>query len=211
MKIVSVCPASFAANTYLLISDGFAFAVDPAVSVNAIESILGNENAKLCGILLTHGHFDHTIAVDTLRDRFNVPLWVHDADACMLTNGKINGFFDFYGRECVHKAADKLLHGGEVLELGREQIKVLSTSGHSKGSVCFLCRDDSSNEFLITGDTLFSNSIGRCDLYGGSDTEIQASLKLLATLDGGMKIYPGHGDSCTLSQALASARYYIDF
>lgn len=211
MKIIPVYPSSFAANTCLLISQGVAIAVDPAVSVNAIERILSSEKADLCGILLTHGHFDHTIAVDTFRNRFDVPLWVHEADACMLTNGKINGFFDFYGRECVHKKADKLLHGGDILELGSEQIKVISTSGHSKGSVCFLCRDDNSTEFLITGDTLFSNSIGRCDLYGGSDTEIQASLKLLATLDGAMKIYPGHGDSCTLSQALASARYYIDF
>ncbi len=211
MKIISVCPNSFAANTYLLICNGKALVVDPAVSVDAIERLLGNENAELCGILLTHGHFDHTISVDTLRNRFDIPLMVHKEDVVMLTDGKINGFFDFYGKECVHRPADKTFVGADEISLGNEKIKIVSTPGHSRGSSCFLCTDEEGKNFLITGDTLFSNSIGRCDLYGGNEAEMNASLKLLASFDGDMDIFPGHGPSCKLSSALEIARYYTDF
>ena len=211
LKIISVCPNSFAANTYLLVSGRKAFVVDPSVSVKAIESILGSESSELCGILLTHGHFDHTVSVDTVRDKFNIQLMIHQSDACMLTNGKINGFFDFYGKECVHRPAEKLLADGESITLGNESIKVISTPGHSEGSVCFLCNEDQDNSFLITGDTLFSNSIGRCDLYGGNNKKMCSSLQLLSELGGKMEIYPGHGASCSLSDALNSARYYIEF
>ena len=79
------------------------------------------------------------------------------------------------------------------------------------GSLCFLCNADNEDSFLITGDTLFSNSIGRCDLFGGNETLIIRSLKALSTLDSKIKIYPGHGASCELETALANARYYVDF
>ena len=210
MKIICVCPDSFASNTYLLVSGSHAFAVDPSVSVSAIERRLKEENASLCGIILTHGHFDHTIAVDTLRDRFKVPLFMHENDAPMLTNGRINGFYDFYGKECVHSPADRLIHEGDVLTLGGEEIKVLHTPGHSPGSVCYACKDGE-KDFLITGDTLFASSIGRCDLWMGNDDEMRASIKRLSTFNTDIVIYPGHGPQCSLGTALKAARYYIDF
>ncbi len=214
MKIISVCPESFAANTYILLSGNKAFVVDPAVSVSALERALLRENAELVGILLTHGHFDHTISADTVREYFSVPLMMHEKDAPMMTNGRINGFFDFYGKESVHKPAEKLLSGGEVLTLGAEQLEVISTPGHSPGSVCFLCPEssDSGNGFfLITGDTLFGDSIGRCDLWGGDDEQMRCSLSLLSLLDGSMRIYPGHGPMANIIMALNNARCYVDF
>ncbi len=210
MKIISVCPDSFAANTYILLSGNQAFAVDPAVSVNAVERVLLKENAELKGILLTHGHFDHTISADTLRDRFSVPLMMHKKDAPMMTDGKINGFYDFYGKESVHRPAERLLSGGEKLMLGDEMIEVISTPGHSPGSVCFLCPDDD-GFFLVSGDTLFGDSIGRCDLWEGNEEHLRCSLSLLSQLDGKIKIYPGHGPAANITVALNSAKYYIDF
>lgn len=217
MKIIPICPASFAANTFLLVSGKCAIAVDPAVSVGAIEKILESEQADLKAIVLTHGHFDHTVAVDTLRNRFDVPLIMHEGDAPMLTDGKINGFFDFYGRECVHRPADATIADGEIIPLGDEEIKVISTPGHSPGSVCLLCESDEGDisdkkeEFMITGDTLFENSIGRCDLWRGSEEMIARSLSKLSRLDPSMRIYPGHGASEILGTALEQARYYVDF
>ena len=211
MKIICICPSSFAANTYLLVSNGKAVVVDPSVSVNALERSLGEQNADLCGILLTHGHFDHTISVDTLRDKYSVPLMIHAADAPMLTDGKINGFYDFYGQECVRRPAQKLLQNNDLIMIGDESVRVISTPGHSPGSSCFLCPNDNSSNFLITGDTLFSNTIGRCDLWGGSESVMIESLKLLRSLDGTMTIYPGHGPSHNLNAALESALYYTDF
>ncbi len=204
MQIVPVCPYSFGANTYIIESGGSAFVVDPAVSVDAIIGAAEGLSAEICGILLTHGHFDHTVSVDTVRQRLGVPLYIHEDDAPMLTNGKINGYFDFYGKECVHGAADALLHDGDRILVGSEALTVLNTKGHSRGSVCFV-----SDGFAVTGDTLFADSIGRCDLYGGSIEQMRASLSRLRSLDRELKIYAGHGTSSTLGRALDNAAYYI--
>lgn len=210
MKIIPICPDSFAANTYLLVSKGEAFIVDPSVSVAAIQRALDKEDAELCGILLTHGHFDHTISVDTLRKKFSIPLMMHSGDAPMLTDGKIDGFYDFYNKESTHLPADKLLTGGDVLTLGTEKIEILSTPGHSPGSICFVCGSEN-NKFIITGDTLFSNTIGRTDLWCGNENALANSLSRLTELDPQTPLYAGHGPSSTLGSALSIAKYYIDF
>ncbi len=204
MKILPVCPYSFGANTYLLISDGHALAVDPSVSVDAIKAALSNEGVTLDGILLTHGHFDHTVAVDTLRSAFSVPLYIHEGDAEMLTDGYKSGSYTLLGRDCVHSPANELLRNGSVLTLGSQSITVIHTPGHSKGSVCYSCGD-----FLVTGDTLFADTIGRCDLWGGNEAEMRSSLEKLRALDKSLKIYPGHGAPAQLCDALDNAAYYI--
>lgn len=211
MKILSVCPYSFAANTYLLIADGEAMVVDPSVSLSAIENLLDTHGATLTGILLTHGHFDHTISVDTIRSKYPIPLMMHSGDAPMLTDGKINGFYDFYKQESTHAPAQMLLADGDTVKIGRENALVISTPGHSPGSICILCKNDSGRDFMLTGDTLFADSIGRCDLWGGSEEIIRDSLKRLSAYDHTIKIYAGHGLSSTLGSALESAKYYIDF
>ena len=199
-----VCPYSFGANTYLLIADGHAFCVDPAVSVEAVLSVLDSENAVLDGILLTHGHFDHTVSVDTLRNATSVPLYIHEGDAEMLADGHKSAFYTFFGRDCVHREAEILLSDKSVLMLGTEKISVFHTPGHSKGSVCYICDD-----FMLTGDTLFADSIGRCDLWGGNEAAIRESLAKLRTLDKDLKIYPGHGAPSRLGDALDNAAYYL--
>ena len=152
MKIIPVCPYSFGSNTYILLSGSEAIVVDPSVSVRAIDSLLEQNRAKLCGILLTHGHFDHTVAVDTLRDAHPVPLMMHSGDAPMMTDGQINGFYEFFGKECTHRPAERLLEDGETVSLCDEEIKVISTPGHSPGSICLLCHGES-EDFLVSGDT----------------------------------------------------------
>ena len=211
MKIVCVCPSSYAANTYLLLSHGKAIIVDPSVSVAAVERALSEHSAELCGILLTHGHFDHTISIDTLREKYSIPLMMHKADAPMLTDGKTNGFYSFYKQERRHNAANILLNDADLIELGDEKIKLINTPGHSPGSSCFLCPDEDGGSFLITGDTLFSNTIGRCDLWQGDEKKMADSLKMLRELDPKMTIYPGHGPSHTLGGALEVALFYADF
>ena len=210
MKIILVCPYSFGSNTYILLSGSEAIAVDPSVSVRAIDSLLEQNRAKLCGILLTHGHFDHTVAIDTLRDAHPVPLMMHSGDAPMMTDGQINGFYEFFGKECTHRPAERLLEDGETISLGEEEIKVISTPGHSPGSICLLCHGES-EDFLVSGDTLFSNSVGRWDLWGGDAPTLARSLARLRELDGSMRIYAGHGEDATLGSALESAKYYLDF
>ena len=203
MKIVTLYPDSFGSNTYLLISNGRAFVVDPSVNADAIIASAANEGAKLDGILLTHGHFDHIYEIDTLRDSLGIKLMMHKDDAEMLTDGKKNSSFAFFRREHTYAPADILFEGGEEISLQSETIKVIHTPGHTKGSVCYLC-----NNTIITGDTLFADGIGRTDLYGGSISELMSSLEVLSAFDKSLKIYAGHGDSELLGNALDNSAYY---
>ena len=204
MKILSICPQSFASNCYALISDGKALIVDPSVSADAIISAVMAEDAVIEGILLTHGHFDHIISLDTLRKCACVGASIHKDDAPMLQDGRKNAFHFFFGQDRKYAPAETLIEGDTRIRLGNEEITVIHTPGHSPGSVCYLCGD-----IMVTGDTLFADSIGRCDLWGGSNTEIAASLRKLRNYDKNIRIYPGHGGSATLGDALDNAAYFI--
>ena len=204
MKIISVCAQSFGANTYLLISGGEALAVDPSVSVSAMVEAARGEGAEIVGVLLTHGHFDHMLSLDSICENLNVPSYIHESDAELLTDGKKNAFYTFFGKERVFRAADNLLSDGDVITLGNEKITVLHTPGHTMGSVCYL-----SGDILVTGDTLFAEAIGRQDLYGGSPQLMADSLHRLEGLDGSITIYPGHGPSSSLRNAIDGAFYFI--
>ena len=204
MKLVTVCAQSFGANTYLLVSGNEALIIDPAVSVSAILEAIRAEDAFPRGILLTHGHFDHIISLDTLRSGVGIDAYIHENDAIMLTDGKKNAFFDFFGKERVYRPAERLLSDGDIIPLGNEEIKVIHTPGHTQGSVCYLCGD-----ILVTGDTLFAESIGRCDLWGGSRELMADSLRRLSSLPRNTLIYPGHGTSSRLWEALDNAAYFI--
>ena len=87
-----------------------------------------------------------------------------------------------------------------------EIINVIHTPGHSRGSVCYLCDD-----IMITGDTLFANNIGRSDLWGGDENMLMRSLDLLSSYERKIKIYPGHGPSALLGNALDNVAYFRQF
>ena len=106
MKIIPICPESFASNTYALISSGHALIVDPSISVDAIKKTTENENAVIEGILLTHGHFDHVLSMDELRRSENVKVYIHEKDSELLSDGRKNAFYDLFKRERAFGEAD---------------------------------------------------------------------------------------------------------
>ncbi len=203
MKILSICPNSFASNTYALISNTHAVVVDPSVSADAIIGAAEAEGAKIERIILTHGHFDHIASIDTLRQKAEIGVMIHKDDAEMITDGAKNAFLTFFGRDSAYSPADATFADGDEISIGDETIKVIHTPGHSKGSCCFLCGD-----FMITGDTLFSNNIGRSDLWGGDENALMSSLDRLESFDRNISIYPGHGPSSTLGCALDAVAYF---
>ncbi len=204
MNIYPVRPYSFGANTYLVYSGEHAFVIDPCVSVKALGSAAEQLGVTVEGILLTHGHFDHTVSIDRVRDSLNIPAYVHEHDAVMLTDGKKNAYFDFCGKECTHAPAERLLHDGDELMLGDEMLKVIHTPGHTGGCVCYL-----SDSFIVTGDTLFADSVGRTDLWSGDSEALASSLERLRTLDGTLPLYAGHGEPSTLGRALDNSAYFL--
>ncbi len=204
MKIIPVTADSFGSNSYIILSDREALVVDPSASVDRILKTVDNAEARLSGILLTHGHFDHIISLDTLRERTHVPAFIHKNDAIMLTDGKKNAFYDFFGKERRYAQAERLLSDKDTITLGKESITVLHTPGHTMGSVCYMCGDS-----LITGDTLFAETFGRCDLWGGDITAMGRSLSSLRQLPSNTRIYPGHGQSARLGDALDNVAYLM--
>lgn len=204
MKKLIISPKRFGSNCYILISSSKALIVDPSISIDTITEALDAEGVTPVGVLLTHGHFDHITSIDKIRDKYSIPVYIHKNDADMLTDGHKNAFFVFFRRDCVYRPADVLVEDGTVIELGEEKITVIHTPGHSEGSVCYHCGD-----FLLTGDTLFSDNIGRSDLYGGDDKKLLASLdRLESDIDLNITIFPGHGPENMLALALDNVAFF---
>lgn len=209
MEIYNLYPDSWGSNCYILISgkegeERRAAVIDPSADPHKIAEFVSKKNAVVDCIILTHGHFDHIISLDTLRDSTSAPALIHKDDAEMLTDGEKNAHSFFFGYGKKWRPAEKLLEDGDRITLGGDTIEVISTPGHSKGSICLFCGDK-----LITGDTLFASGFGRYDLYGGDVDSLAASLASLRALEPNLIIYPGHGDSARLGDALDRVAYYF--
>ncbi len=203
MEIYTLLPRSFGANCYLLISGHKAAVIDPSVDADEIINLATEKNAVIEYIILTHGHFDHITSIDTLRDITLAPVLIHKDDNEMLSDGTKNAHTLFFGYDKKWRPAEKLLEDGDTVQLGNDVIEIISTPGHSKGSICLLAGDK-----LITGDTLFANGYGRYDLHGGDIKELTRSISSLRDLNSKLTIYPGHGDTATLGDALDNLLYY---
>ena len=206
MEIIALPTMGFSSNCYVLHNGRDAFVVDPSISEKKILSCLNEKGLNLKGILLTHGHFDHIYRAQELRDKTGAPLFVHELDAEMLTDSDKNAFRTFTGRDFTIKEADFLLHDGDAITLGEEQIKVLHTPGHTKGSACYDTGDS-----LLSGDTIFAEGFGRYDLYGGDVKALKTSIEMLKKLTESENrwLYSGHGESSTLRQAIENLKYYF--
>ena len=121
----------------------------------------------------------------------------------MLTDGKKNAFYELFNRERSYRAAEKLLSHGDTVTLGNEKLTVFHTPGHTHGSVCFL-----GEGMIFSGDTLFLETYGRCDLWNGDITKMHDSLRSLRNLDPSLTIYPGHSASGRLGDALDNVFYH---
>lgn len=198
-KIIPFTATGYESNSYLLISNNEAALIDAGADVRSVLSVLDREGAALKYILLTHGHFDHTVSANELRRKTGAKLLVHKDDEEMLTDAKKSALWLFFGKDDTVGRADGTLDDGDELLIGDEKIQVVHTSGHSKGSVCY-----QAGSSLFTGDTLFKSGYGRFDLYGGDPEELLRSLKLLSQLDGNIDIYPGHGEGSTIKKAISA-------
>ena len=201
MKIIPICPGSAMANCYLLVHEGHALVIDPCVTVAAIMRAVELEQATLEGILLTHGHFDHILTLDSLRDAAKIPAYIHQADQILLPDGEKNAFALFFGQDRAFRPAEHSTADGERIPLGQAYVEVIHTPGHTAGSVCYLAGD-----ILITGDTLFAESYGRYDLYSGDLNTLKASLRRLSAMDPTLTIYHGHGENTSLGTACNTVR-----
>lgn len=186
---------SFQTNTYLLWDSisSEAFLIDPAFPSETFLQRIKQLELKVKMIINTHGHADHIGGNLYFAKALNCPVAIHLADAEMLTNNAKN-FSTYMGFELNLSAPQVILHDGDELFLGSEKVKVIHTPGHTKGSICLLA-----GKYLISGDTLFEQSIGRTDFPGGCHTAIIDSIKnKLFILDDDILVFPGHGPTTSI-------------
>ena len=204
MDILLLPPDMLGSNCYLLSDHGHAVVVDPSAAADTILEEVRKTGCVLDAILLTHGHFDHIMSLDRLRQLGGVSAYLHREDAPMLADGDKNACRTFFGVDRTYRPAEEYLTDGQILTVGQANLRVVHTPGHSPGSCCFLNAKDG---WMVTGDTLFADSYGRCDLWGGSAAQMRQSLQKLRDFNGNLTVYPGHGRSTKLSTALDNAYY----
>lgn len=192
MKVIRVKVGMLDTNCYILKNADTrdAIVIDPGADLTVIQDALHRADAVCRLILLTHGHFDHILAVEDLRG-INVPVAIHEADAHMLTERDMFSAIIPYDPRPFRPAEFTFSKEGEYSVAGFD-FYVIHTPGHTKGSVCYVF-----DGMMFTGDTLFKNSIGRTDL-GGDEEQMMRSLRALRNLPGDYDVYPGHDAVTTL-------------
>ena len=188
VKIMQVGPIG--TNCYILCdeTEKRCAVIDPGGDPLMVAAAVKDTGCAPAVILLTHGHYDHTGAVADLQAKWpQVPVYLNRRDQC----GD-----DAYLRQLFPPVPGAKDYGeGDTLSVGGLTVSVLTTPGHSEGSVTLRCGD-----VLFCGDTLFAGSCGRTDFPGGSVKKIMASLKRLGSLEGDLTVYPGHMEPSTLDR-----------
>ena len=184
-------------NCYLIFHDGTreAVVVDPADNGAYVLNKCRELGVHPMAVLLTHGHFDHILAVKDICRAFPCKVYAGREEDRLLQDASLN-LSGSMGTEQTVIEADVLVKDGDVLSLVGFSWKVLETPGHTAGSVCYYVE---SEDVLLSGDTLFADSLGRTDLPTGDLQAIVRSItEKLLTLPEDTMVYPGHGEVTTI-------------
>lgn len=179
--------------------------VDPGGDVDRIAAIVQRHGLKIRAIINTHGHFDHVGGNRQAVAAFGAPLLIHQDDAAMFD--RVAEVARMYGMQGENSpSADGYLVDGQVISFGNHRMKVLHTPGHTRGGCCLYLEAE---KMVISGDTLFADSIGRTDLPGGSHEQLLQSIRSkLFTLPDEVTAYPGHGPKTTIAHEKLHNPYF---
>jgi glyoxylase-like metal-dependent hydrolase (beta-lactamase superfamily II) len=196
LKKIIVGPLS--TNCYIFGSDNTneVVIIDPGGDSDRIFETIGKFDAKPIALLLTHGHFDHTLKLGKVLRHFKVPLMYSK--------------MEFDSRVFTQKQADKWLVEGDTIPIGNIKLHVLETPGHSPGSLCFYSDDVKTYKeskidgIIFSGDLIFRRSIGRSDIHGGNPNQLFKSIrnKIMHNeiFTDNFLIFPGHMGNTTIGE-----------
>ena len=190
----------FQENTYLLLQQGEALLIDPGFySENdyaEFKKQLTKTDAKLTAVCLTHAHVDHILGLNKVLNDFDVPVYLNKSDTYLWDHFPQQAGMFGYSAQPIHVQPESL-PAQSSKEIGAFLFDVLYTPGHSPDHVSLYFK---TQKFVIAGDLLFRESIGRTDLYKGNLETLKESVKSeLYTLPGDTEVYPGHGPSTTIA------------
>ena len=200
MKIACLTFNPIQENTYVVWDDTKECIVIDAGNCNpredaALDNFIAEHGLKPVMAVNTHGHFDHTLGVEHLRQRYGIPFALSSKDRFLIDNAATSGSI-FGVKTGTLPAPDLDLETMQEVRFGNTALQILRTPGHTPGHVAL---HDPASKALFTGDTLFRESIGRTDLPGGDYSWIMRSiLDVILPLDDQTRVYPGHGPETTL-------------
>ena len=193
MKIKRFTGGTLESNGYVLYvrEGGSCFIIDPGYDPKVFLVYIRDMKLDLKGIILTHHHYDHTGAVDRIKNETGCPVYLHREDC------------DMYGNQ-----VDVYMEDSDIIDLDGVQLEVIHTPGHTRGSVCIF---DGKDRVCFTGDTIFNVDLGRTDLEDGSEEQMIRSItEIIDRWPNDIMIYPGHGDGFTMKKVRKINREFTD-
>ncbi len=180
-------------NCYFVYQEGKSdvIFIDPADQGAYIYDALKERGFTVAGILLTHGHFDHIWGLEELREKSGAPVYIWEQEKALLGDARLNVSAGA-GRACSAEA-DVYVKDGEEITIAGMTCRLIGTPGHTEGSCCYYFPEGG---FLVSGDTLFADSVGRTDLPTGDMGRLVRSIReKVFLLPDETKVYPGHGEA----------------
>ena len=204
MLIDSFAAPMYATNCWVIATEPGAecVVIDPGMPdvSQQLTEILDKHNLKPVAVIATHGHLDHTFSIQPIADGYGIPSYIHCEDRAALSNPENLVSSEFQsmlsGMSFSEPKDVRELRNGDVIDLVGLSFKAIHAPGHTRGSLMF----EVSNEVLVSGDVLFSGSIGRTDLPTGSAKDMEETLrKKVVPLSDHLRVLPGHGPDTTMA------------
>ena len=193
MKIEKFVLGSMGTNCYLVINEETKelIIVDPATCPDYVVSHVKSNGYTPKAIFLTHAHFDHVMGIDGWVKEFGIPVYLHEEEKKILENPELN-LSGVFGTSYSYSDV-KCLKDEQEMDIAGFDFKIIHTPGHTCGGCCYYCKEEA---VLMSGDTLFYQSVGRSDFPTGSMGTLVRSIKeKLFCLPDDVMVYPGHNDT----------------
>ena len=212
MKIACLSFNPIQENTYVLWDETKECVVIDAGNSSpredaALDNFIAQHGLKPVLAANTHGHFDHTLGVEQLKQRYGIPFALSSKDRFLVDNAATSGSV-FGVKIGAMPSTDIDLEQQDEIRFGNTRLQILRTPGHTPGHVAFY---EPQSKSLFTGDTLFRESIGRTDLPGGDYSWIMRSiLDVIVPLGEEVHVYPGHGPETTIGHELLYNPFIVE-
>ena len=195
MKIETVIVGPLQVNCYIVYDEHSldAVVIDPGDQPEKVLKLAKSKGLRISSIICTHGHFDHTGGIYTIREKTGAKILLHIDELPVYTRAESQGAI--WGFNIVQPPhPDQFVKDGDEISAGSLMLRVIHTPGHSPGGICL-----ATEGIVFTGDTVFAGSIGRTDFPGGSIEALKVSFKKILSLPPETILYPGHGNWTTVS------------